>query len=753
MRVPITLEPDQLPGERDVAIDVVAIGKDRHVVHVRVPTRDGGGLAWEAILAAAHPPIFAGITGPVGGDPGERTGKAVQIRPNGPESFVLVGDVREDLVICGQRATLLDPQALYPASLELRPATVQRLSPEEQGGATEIAAIEKGPQPDVPLARLLAARGSSVPDSSGSGASRGVELTDGDATTSWTEQRPGIGQGEFVVMAAPKEVPVARMQIAIAATDPAGSGAAPRTLYLVTTTQVFRVALPVDGSAKPGHAFEVTFPAPVEASCVALVLDTAYARGLAHPAVGVAELVAFSEFDHAGATLDEVATALSGARGNAAAQVLERAGAGALDAVARAYDGLDARGRALAMDVAASHERCDEAVPLLTRGLCEGDGQAPRKAYEKLGRCKGAAPALAERLHDDAAHRACIAPVLAELAPEVALAPIADALGRVTEDDRGTRDALRAAFARALKASPPGRLAPLLGDPHLPASGRLEVMRAAGPRVAEAPAESESAIAELLGGTPTMRTRYLLLEPLGELARTGSKAAATRLADLIAHDVDWPVRARAAELASRLGEAQAALAVAAGDPEPRVREAALGALAQAPTPEGAQAAGRALGADRWPFVRAQAVAVLAAAAPSRTVDDSLGAALDDASPRVRGGALLAIGRRRATSWRGKVRDRLDDRAEDGDVRAEAAWALGAMCDSRSIDRLTELALRLGAPDAPDEARQLGLAALIALAAMKPADLDARLGPLRAKNAPADARRAAEKAMSARGTCP
>ena len=52
----------------------------------------------------------------------------------------------------------------------------------------------------------------------------------------------------------------------------------------------------------------------------------------------------------------------------------------------------------------------------------------------------------------------------------------------------------------------------------------------------------------------------------------------------------------------------------------------------------------------------------------------------------------------------------------------------------------------------EEARQLGLAALIALAAMQPADLRDRLGPLLAKEAPADVRRAADKAMSARGSC-
>jgi HEAT repeat protein len=547
-------------------------------------------------------------------------------------------------------------------------------------------------------------------------------------------------------------VPIARVQIAVVPTDPPRAGAAPRTLYLATDAETFRIALPADGWVKPGKTFEVTLPTPVQSSCLSLVLDTAYTRGLAHPDVSVSEVVAYSEFDGPGVTLDDVASRLSSPRGPAAAQVLERAGRGSLPAVEKVYDALEERGRALAMDVAASHEKCEDAVPLLTHGLCEPEGQAPRKAREKLGRCKEAGAGLAAALRSDAARRACLAPVLAQVAPESALAPLAEAMGSTPEADHATRETLRAAFATALEVGSPGHLAPLLADPKTPLAARLDVVRAAGPRVAEAPAETSAVIGQLLEGAPPVRTRYLLLEPLAELARAGDKAAAARLADAVARDADWPVRARAAELGARLPEVAPALGAAAHDPEPRVREAALGSLAQAPTAEGVQAAAAALVGDHWPFVRAQAVAVLAGSGPSRAADDALGGALEDRSPRVRGGAMLALGRRRATSWRDKVRDRLDDKNEEGDVRAEAAWALGAMCDAGSLDRLTQLARVLPVPDATEEARQIGLAALISLAALKPGDLGKRIAPLLAKTAPADVQKAAEKAMSARGTC-
>ena len=745
--VSITLDPAQMPAAADVTSEVVAIGSGRHVVHVRVPAKDTAGLAWEGIFAAGRPPIFAGLTGLTGGDPGERTGKAVQIRSAGATSFVLVGDVREDLGICGQAVTLFDPEALYPSSLDLRPATVQRLAPEAQSGATELTATEKGDRPEAPLARLLVARGSSVADD------RGGALTDGDPSTSWTEQRPGAGQGEFVVMAAPRDVPLARVQIAVAG---AGSppGAAPRTLYLATASRTFRVALPSDGWVKQGRTFEVTFPEPVEASCLSVVLDTAYTRGMAHPEVGIGEVVAYSEFDTAGATLADVAAKLSGPRGSAAAQVLERGGDGALDAVSKVYDALEPHGRALAMDVASSHEKCEEAVPLLSKGLCEREGEAPRKAHEKIQRCRSGAPALAAQLRDDAARRACLAPVLADLSPGDALAPLADAMGHVDEGDRTTRDALRSSFAKALRSSPPGALAPLLGDGRGSPSARLEVMRAAGPRVVEAPAEAEATVTQLVGGPApaAFRARYLVLEPLAELARAGDRAAAQRIADAVAHDTDWPVRARAAELAGPIAEARSVLPAAARDPEPRVREAAVASLARAPTTDGVKVALDVLPRDPWPFVRAQAVALLAAAGSAGMVDDALGAALTDASARVRGGAVLALGKHRSMPWRDRVRERLGDTAEDADVRAEAAWSLGAMCDSGSIESLTKLARNLPVAGVTEEARQLGLAALIALAAMKPTDLQDRLAPLLAKQAPADVRRAAEKALAARGTC-
>jgi HEAT repeat protein len=742
-----------MPAASDVTVHAVAIGQGRRVVHARVPVKGEEALAWEAVVAGGKAePIFAGMTGWMSGDPGERSGKAVEIVPSGDVSFVLVGDVREDLGICGQPTTLLDPLALYPASLDLRSATVQRLAAETREGAIDVAAVATGHGLDPPLARLLVARGTSVP-----GASAGA-LTDGDVATTWSEQRPGAGQGEFVAMAAPQNVPIAWLEVIVGppGEPPEPNATAPRTFYLVTGAEAFRVTLPEDAWQKRAQAFEIVLPHPITTACLALVLADRSLPRCPHPDLTLSELTAYSEFDGPGRTLDYVASKLSSDRGIAAAAVLARAGDPALAAVERAYDSLDAQGRALSMDVASAHTRCDEAAPLLVRGLCEARGQAPRKAREKLARCQGAAAVLAKKVVDDAATRVCVAPALASMAPKEALVPIADAMTKAAGDSRETRAALRSSFAHALESTPRERLAALLVDPSRAPDAKLEILRAAGPRVADVRVEAGATMADLWRASPTMRTRYLSLDPIATLGRAGDATAVARLVQVLEHDSDWPVRARAAEVSGGVAPAQqpvqSALVHAEDDSEPRVREAALGALAAAPPPPAIAPARAILFQDAWPFVRRQAVLLLANAPPSKEVDEALGDAVEDGSPDVRAAVIAALGQRRVTASRQALRERLDDKDEDTDVRAAAAQALGAVCDAQSIDRLTEWAREIGVRETSDEDRRIASGAVAGLSALHPKDLKARLAPLLAAGAPAEARKAAEQVLRGTGSC-
>jgi hypothetical protein len=752
-KLAIGLDRALFPAAADVIVEDVPIGNGKHVAHVRVPAQGGaGGAAWEAILAAGEAePIFAGKTGLVEGDPGERRGDAVRIVPQGATSVIVTGALREEVSICGRTDTLLDPKALYP-DLKLRTATLQRLPADQIAAATSITASDAGTTLAPSLAKLLVATASSVPDS------RGAELTDGDPASVWTEQRPGIGQGEFVVMAAPKDVPIARMQFVVAPPKSANpNGAAPKEFFLVTSSETFAIAMPGDAWQKPGAVYEISFPKPIRTSCLSLVLGDAYTRGLAHPDVGMAELVAYSEFDVQGATLEDVAKRLSGDRGDAAEAVLARAGQAALAAAEKAYDGLEDHGRARAIDVAASHDKCAEAAGLLARGLCEKSGEAPRKAREKLERCREAAPALATKLREDAATRACVAPTLVYVAHDEALAPIADAMALTPEAEHATREALRTAFSQALdRAASPENAAhefsALLGDAHRDPWARLEMMRAAGSRVVTARAEATSALDALLQGQPPMRARYLALGPLSELAHAGDHAAAQRVATAIAHDTEWPVRWLAAKLGAGLPEAQSALLAAAHDPEPRVREEALGALATAFVPGADALASTALRGDGWTFVKEQAVRVLEKAPASGSVDQALAVALRDRSLRVRAGSLVALAVHRARDMGPAVRERLDDKQENAEVRAAAARALGALCDDGAKDKLTDLARQLGSPGVPEDEQLVALGALEGLAALQPKDLRNRVAPLLGPPAPPEVRQAAQKALAARGQC-
>jgi HEAT repeat protein len=187
------------------------------------------------------------------------------------------------------------------------------------------------------------------------------------------------------------------------------------------------------------------------------------------------------------------------------------------------------------------------------------------------------------------------------------------------------------------------------------------------------------------------------------------------------------------------------------DPEPRVREAALKALAASNLPAAVPAVAQALASDEWTFVRTAAAEALGGLPSDPAATRALVTALADKSPKVRFSVLLALGKQRATGEADHVRERLDDTREDTEVRALAAKTLGTMCVQSAADRLTKLALLARAPvDEADD--RIGIAAIDALGALHPADLEARLAPLRVKDARMPVRRAADRALSEPSAC-
>jgi HEAT repeat protein len=749
--VPIAADPTTYPRPADVSMEVVPVPGGRSVVHVRVPLSGANeplAPVWEGLFASGVPPLFAAVTGWTQGQPGERSGTALRRVDVGGGQMMVQGEIREDLRICGEDATILRPQGLNGA-FAWQGATWQRLSAERREKAVPIAAsLRGGASADPPLAQLLAAQGAST----AVGAPKA--LSDGDPETTWSEARPGQGQGEFVLFQAPHEVPLTRFALVVAPKAPKPDGAAPRTFYLATDAALFEVTMPEDAWLHPGAAYDIALPEPLATSCVALVLGDAFTRGNAKPVVTLAELYAYSAFDAAGpapAKLETVALALSGGgpRAEAAAGVMKRAGEAGLDAAASAFGKLDPAGRALAVDVAASGTRCESSSRLLVPALSDPDEVVREKARAKLEEphCgRAAVPALVAAL-GGAETRVRAATLLASVAPSLGLAPLAKALGQGSSRERAQ---LRSAFAHAAAQATPADLAALLAEAREP-EARVELLRAAESRLGEVQSAADEALDELLARPSTLKTRYVLASPVAALARAGDAKDDARLLAWLEHDAEGMVRARAAELAGASAKTQSGLDAASRDPEPRVREAALKTVGTSRVAGGEPGAIAALASDPWTFVRAEAAGALAALPASQSSDEALSRAVGDRVPRVRAASISALAGHGAVAYVAVLRSRLEDPREDIDVRVAAAHAAGALCDASALDALSRAAVSGASSPEPNDVA-LGLAATDALGQLHPADLAKRLKAIHAKGARPDAQRAADAAIAGRGTC-
>ena len=220
-------------------------------------------------------------------------------------------------------------------------------------------------------------------------------------------------------------------------------------------------------------------------------------------------------------------------------------------------------------------------MDLLTRALADKESEVRKRALGRIERCgKAATDSLAAAVREgDEPRRAATAPLLATIAPAAALEPIGEQLGKGSTE---TRRALRGAFARASASAPREKLIELVSRKDVSTAARMDLLRAAGPKLPELRPESSAAIADVLQASPDMATRYLIAQPLAHLARSSDATSGelTRLADLVKRDPEWPVRMRAVELAAgiapllgpwRPGPARDAPAPGPGSAEGRAR--------------------------------------------------------------------------------------------------------------------------------------------------------------------------------------
>ena len=504
-----------------------------------------------------------------------------------------------------------------------------------------------------------------------------------------------------------------------------------------------------------------------------MVLDEAYApRGRASVMVTIAEVEAHTAFD--GASPEALAGALAGGgeRSRAAAALLARAGQAGTVAAMGIYDKLDDEGRGLAASVIDAAP-CGEQGPFFAArfaaltaapgALHPAPGEVDPELFharDRLRRCgRAAAPTLVKTIAEGKPRaRIAAAEELAMLAPGEAVVAILDAIALAGADDALRRE-LRAALARA--ANNPHAVQALhdeIGKPKLdarPEVAAIDLLRAMGPALAHVDGSAE-AFGAVTARATSPRGRYLLQAPAAELAKAGDARAAGYLRDGLRKDEDPHVRARAAEMAGRVPALVGDLLAALDDADPRVREAALDALAHAQAGGGqgaveglAAALGKRLSTDDWTFVRAGAARALGAMPADPAIDQALAAALADGSPDVRGRALDGLGAHRATAHVEAIRERQDDETENLEVRARAILALASLCDARSADGWTKLARAAKAP-MDDRDRRLGGAAIAALGEVHPADIAARLAPLLEQDAPMPVREMAKAAMAEKG---
>ncbi|WP_437280126.1 HEAT repeat domain-containing protein [Sorangium sp. So ce375] len=810
----IAVPPEVAPLLGGARVVSVTLADGKHLARIEAPAAGkpaaagapgAGSGSWAMLLAAplagkGTEPIvlFSGWTGVATGEHGEGRSDALVVEPLGSGSRVLVGQLRDDVTICG-RPALVGASEVDPRTMTLvKGASVQNLSAEERRAAGKVVAERRDADAAAAAFRLL--RPTAASSAVGK---RFAEIADGDPKTAWSEGKAGAGRGEFVSFSSADEVGITGLGLRIKPSDGVEAGAAPRTLYVATPDRLFQVSLPEDAWLKESAGYEVKLPEEIRASCVAVVLDDAYAPagagGRGAPSapevrVTIAEVTARTAFDEQGPAALVGALAGGGERSRAAAALLARGGPEAVEAAIAGYDKLDPAGRQLARGVIDTAP-CAAQIPFLTARLASGaasaarpapgaapsrlasgagsaaPGRAPRAAppeldpelhhaRDRIRRCgRAAAPALEEIVKGGAAAaRLAAARELALVAPAEAISALLDALAGARGAAR--RD-LRAALALAARSE---RAAPVVEDElqlerlrARPEDAQLDLLRALGPALGRVKGGGAAFQALASAGGAPFERRYLLQAPAAALARSGEAPAEAYLRASLRKDADAHVRLRAAEVAADVPALAPDLLAAASDPDVRVREAAIVALSRAASagvklPAGAaEALAARLASDPWTFIRGGAALAIGAMPATPTGDRALAGALADGSPEVRRYALDGLGAHRATAHIEAVRDRAEDKEEDVEVRARAILALGAMCDASSVDLWTRLALRAKAPIGEHDQR-LGSAALAALGSVHPADLPARLKPLLDKDTPHGLREAARAALSAAPQC-
>lgn len=677
---------------RDASVETVEVAAGHHVAIVR--TRGEGETAALIALSGGRARIlWSGRTDPHG-DPGEQRAFALSLEDRTGDGFadVVVGLVREGASLCGEEGTLLAPRAFDPTQGTLRPVILRRISSDAR--PTAVTASRESPGPSGPplldALRFSGASSTAGRDEHAPGTPRA--LSDGDPATFWAEGRGGPGAGEFVVAHFGAGFPIRAFAIRTAT----GAGEAlgrPRRFWLVGDEgPPVQVTMSEDPGSHPGERYWITLPEPQRWRCVALVLDEAYVpSGTPEAAVrtGFAELEAYTELDFGGGLDALVAILVEGREGgDEAARLLGGLGAPGVGALAAAWERLDETGkrRAVRAFTEAARRDAEGALEALAQAAREESESVRGPALEALGRIEGGAAVLAALVREPGTLGEQAVRSLVRHPPKASVPPL---LAALSDEGGSERPALREGLATALSRA----------DDEVKRAFEAWTLEERSPRqlasaalaLAMKPA-TRALAAPLLSAAAPEAERF---EDRWRLALAAAELEADPEVDAWLSNVsssaeEWMLRAQALEALTRRGSERRVESArrALADPYPRVRMAAVEALASAgeETAELARLARR----DSWPMVREAAVRALAEQPEAREV---LRAAVHDRSARVRKAAIGALRRAQDRAAWPLVRARLLDRDEWPQVMAEGLEYVRDLCIEEADDAVVALIRR------------------------------------------------------------
>lgn len=715
-------------------VGVVWAGDGAQEAAALVVRRPGGGLEF---------PWTGGLFPK--GDPGERRTDAVEVADRDGDGHldVVVGVYDERIRICGQSTSLLEPRALDPKSLALRPVLLNRL--DVKRASEPVSASASGPASGPPLLRALHAN---VASSAGPGSDVRA-LTDGDLASAWVAGQGPAGRFEFVSLRwAAADKPIRALAVVLPAANPAYAGV--RRLS-ISPEQGPRLEVSLPAVAQPGQRYWVVPKAPLETRCLSVSLDElAPAAGGARGAV--AEVEAYTDVDTAGGVDSLVREVVQdGPHAADATEWLKQARVDVLPQLSAAWAQLSNAGKRRALRIASARAaESDAAIAFAAAAVRDRDPEVSREALAVIVEQLPRSDALllqAARESSAAGDDAALAIARSGQRDASALTRL---LGVLTDTPRASeRSGLRESIALAFKqagASADVAVSSWLGQPALPVPARAAAGLALA-SVPEAAASAQRVVSATLAEAREFPDRWRLTRAVAQLPAEPAIDAwlvqQSRTAD------EWMLRAAALEAlgARRVPEALASAKTALLDDYPRVRAMALGVLGG--DPASLELVTRSARKDEWFLVRAAALSALPNVASGIA---TMQEALADASPIVRAAAIRSLRRVRAAAAWPSVKVLVANAEEFPEVISDGIAYARALCIQAAAPTLQEVVQRGLRPEAWTTDQELALSALEALTHLGGAHAKWAEGHAGAPMVPASVRAAATRAVQQPVAC-